>query len=118
MNLCVPRPLEVNGKGIRGVEGAADNEAYTVHTINIISQRQYFVARCLSSYVGNVFDLHSTCVCFPSTPQASDVGETHSLVPGTVHRLSDETSAELPVVTHWLILSKQCINRVEISTFT
>jgi hypothetical protein len=45
-NLCVPRPLEVKGKGIRG---ATDKEAYTVHTINIISQRQYYVASCLSS---------------------------------------------------------------------
>jgi hypothetical protein len=47
-------PLDVNGKGIRGVGGAADKEADTVHTINIISQRLYFVARCLRSYVGNV----------------------------------------------------------------
>jgi hypothetical protein len=26
-----------------------------------------FVARCLSSYVGNAFGLHHLCVCFPST---------------------------------------------------
>jgi hypothetical protein len=51
--------LEVKGKGIRGV---ADKEAYTVHTTNIISQRQYFVVRCLTSYVGNVFGLHTVCV--------------------------------------------------------
>jgi hypothetical protein len=51
-NLCVPRPLEVNGKGIRGVGEVADKESHTVvYGINI-SQRQYFVARCLSSYVG------------------------------------------------------------------
>jgi hypothetical protein len=49
------------------VGGGADKEAFTVHTINIISQRQYFVAHCLSSYVGNVFGEHSICVCFPST---------------------------------------------------
>jgi hypothetical protein len=32
-----------------------DKEACTVHTINITSQRQYFVASCLSSCVGNAF---------------------------------------------------------------
>jgi hypothetical protein len=31
-NLCVPRPLEVKDKGIRGVGGVADKEACTVHT--------------------------------------------------------------------------------------
>jgi hypothetical protein len=36
-NLCIPHLLEVKGKGFRGVGGIADNEAYTVHTINIIS---------------------------------------------------------------------------------
>jgi hypothetical protein len=36
---CVPRPLEVRDKGLRGV---ADKEA-SVRTANIISQRQYFV---------------------------------------------------------------------------
>jgi hypothetical protein len=40
----VPRPLKVRGKGMRGVGGAAGKEAYTVQTINIISQVQYFVA--------------------------------------------------------------------------
>jgi hypothetical protein len=64
-NLCARDPLEIKGNWIRGVGGVADKEAYTVHTINIISQRLYFVARCLSSYVRNV-SLHSTCVCFPS----------------------------------------------------
>jgi hypothetical protein len=52
-NLCARDPLEVKGRGIRGV---ADKEAKTVHTINIISQRQYFVARF---HVGNGFGLHS-----------------------------------------------------------
>jgi hypothetical protein len=65
-NLCVRRPLEVKGKGIRKVGGVADKDACTVHSFNF-SQRQYFVARCLSSYVGNVFGTHSTCVCFPFT---------------------------------------------------
>jgi hypothetical protein len=54
-------------QGIRDVEVATDKEAYTVHTTNIISHRQYFVARCLSSYIGNVFGLHSICVRFLST---------------------------------------------------
>jgi hypothetical protein len=67
VNLCARDPLEVKGMGISGVGGVADKEAYTVHTINIISQRQYFVARSLSSYVDNVFGLRSICVFFPST---------------------------------------------------
>jgi hypothetical protein len=67
MNLYVSCPLEVKDKGIRGVEGVEVQEAFTVHTINIISQQQYFVAHCLISSVSNVFGLHSICVCFPST---------------------------------------------------
>jgi hypothetical protein len=58
-NLCVRRPLEVKGKGIIGVGQASDKEAYTVHSSNIITQRQCFVPRCLSSFVGNVSCLHS-----------------------------------------------------------
>jgi hypothetical protein len=65
-NLCAPDPLEVKGKGIRGMEGVADKEAYAVH-VDIISQWQYFVACHLISYVSNAFGLHSICVCFPST---------------------------------------------------
>jgi hypothetical protein len=60
---------------------AADEEAYTVHTINIISQRQYFIAGCLSSCVGYVFGSLVYAFVFI---QASDVGKTHGLVPGTV----------------------------------
>jgi hypothetical protein len=71
--LCVPCLLEVKGKGIRGV---ANKEAYTVHTINIISQQQYFVACHLSLYVGKVFVLYSVCKLV--------TGEMHDLVPTTV----------------------------------
>jgi hypothetical protein len=63
-NLCARDQLKLKGKGIRGMEGSADKEAYTVRTTNIISQRQYFVARCLISYVGNVFGLHSRLHAF------------------------------------------------------
>jgi hypothetical protein len=73
-NLCVRGPLEVKSKGIRGVGGVADKEAYTVHTINI-SQRQYFVAHCLSSCVGNVFGSHSMCVCLVSTTVMTDLAK-------------------------------------------
>jgi hypothetical protein len=73
-NLCVPRPLDVNCWGIRGVG--------SVHTVNIVSQRQYFVARSLSSYVDNVW--FTQYMHLLSYMQASDVGETHSLVPTTV----------------------------------
>jgi hypothetical protein len=37
----------------------ADKEAYTVRTINIISQWLHFEARCHSFYVANVFGLRS-----------------------------------------------------------
>jgi hypothetical protein len=59
-NLCARDPLKVKGKGISGVEGVACKEAETVHITHIIPQWQYFVAHCLSSYVSNVFGLHST----------------------------------------------------------
>jgi hypothetical protein len=73
-NLCVRRPLELKDKRIRGVGGIADKEAHTAHTIKIISQRQYFVARCLISFFGNIFGLlHSIRIRFPST-------STHKLV--------------------------------------
>jgi hypothetical protein len=47
-------------RGSEGQERVAGKEAYTVETINVISQWQYFVACSLSSYVGNVSDLPST----------------------------------------------------------
>jgi hypothetical protein len=53
--------------GSEKLGGAAGKETRTIHTVNIISQRQYFAARCLSSYAGIIFCLHSTWVCFPST---------------------------------------------------
>lgn len=65
--MCTRDPLEVNGMMIGGAGGVAGNKAYTVHAVNIISERQYFVAPCLIPGVGNVFDLHSICVLFPST---------------------------------------------------
>jgi hypothetical protein len=49
------------------VGGAVHKDANTIHTINIISQRQYIVARCLISCVDDVFGLHSICVCVSST---------------------------------------------------
>jgi hypothetical protein len=67
VNLCHQGPLRVNGKGIRGVGRVSDKETYTVHITNVISPQRYFVAHCLISYVGNVFGLHSMCICFPST---------------------------------------------------
>jgi hypothetical protein len=61
------RSVRNKGNGIRGVGGVAHKKACAVHTTNIVSSRQYFVARCHSSYVGNAFGLHSVCVCFRST---------------------------------------------------
>jgi hypothetical protein len=67
VNLCIQDPLEVKCKGIREVEGVADKEECTVHTINITSQWQYFVVCCLISYASNVFGSHRICICLPST---------------------------------------------------
>jgi hypothetical protein len=53
-NLCIPRPLEVNGKEIRGLGGVAGKEACSVHATNIISQRQYSGARCWDSASQNL----------------------------------------------------------------
>jgi hypothetical protein len=47
----------------QGDEGAG-RLAYTIQTTN---KRQYYVTRYLSFYVGNVFGLYSTCVCFLAT---------------------------------------------------
>jgi hypothetical protein len=44
------RSRSVRSKVIREVGGVADKEVFTVHTINIISQRQYIAARCLMSW--------------------------------------------------------------------
>jgi hypothetical protein len=38
-NLCVPRSLQVKGKGIRGLGRVTDKEAHTARPINIIFQR-------------------------------------------------------------------------------
>lgn len=47
MKLCVRRPLELRGKVTSGVGGVADKEAYTIQTLNIISNREHFEARHL-----------------------------------------------------------------------
>jgi hypothetical protein len=60
-----------------------DKEAFSVH-------KHYFPAAVLCNslsqfYVGFVFGLHSRLMrLFSFYPQASGVGETHSLVPGAV----------------------------------
>jgi hypothetical protein len=46
-------------QGDQRVGGVAGEEACTIHFCNITSQWQYFVARCLNSYVGNIFGFHS-----------------------------------------------------------
>jgi hypothetical protein len=53
--------------GSEGLGGIADKEEHTLHSLDVIFQWQYFVARCPSSSVGKVFGLHSICFCFPST---------------------------------------------------
>jgi hypothetical protein len=56
-NVCLRRPLEAKGKGIRrlGGGGATGREACAVRAMNVTSQRLYSVPRFLSSYFGNVF---------------------------------------------------------------
>lgn len=66
-NLCIWRVRNKSPLGQRSERGIRYKEACTARTVNVVSQRQCFLARCLSSYVVNVFGLHSTCVCFPST---------------------------------------------------
>jgi hypothetical protein len=36
-HLCVRRPLEAKGKGIRRVRGVENKEEYTVHTMSVMS---------------------------------------------------------------------------------
>lgn len=54
-NLCLQRPLQVKGKWVRGLGGAADREACTVQTKILFSSGIFLVDRCLSLRVGNVF---------------------------------------------------------------
>jgi hypothetical protein len=61
---CIPLPLEVRGKGTRGVGGVAGKEAYTVQTIDIISQCGNTLYLAVSH---NVFGKHSICIFFLST---------------------------------------------------
>jgi hypothetical protein len=74
---CVLHLLEIKGRGVRGLAG---KETYTVQTINIISQWQYFLARCLF--------LCQSRFWFTVYLQASDIGEMHSLVLTIVVRVA------------------------------
>lgn len=77
--------FEVKCKQIGGCGGGvADNEVYTVRTVNIITQRQCLVARCSSSYV--VMSLVYTVYAFVFLLHASDydLGKAHTLVPASV----------------------------------
>jgi hypothetical protein len=47
-NRCTWDPVEIKDKWIGGVEGVADNKAYTVHTIEVI--RSLTQAKDFSSY--------------------------------------------------------------------
>jgi hypothetical protein len=49
---CVSGPLQVSRTVMRGVCGVGGKGAYTVQTVDIICQQQYFVARCLRSCFG------------------------------------------------------------------
>jgi hypothetical protein len=59
-NLCVRQ-------GIREARVAAHKEACTIHTTNIIPERQYSLVCSFGSHVGNVFGLRITCTCVPPT---------------------------------------------------
>lgn len=53
-------------------------ELHTVHTVNIICQRHYFVAHCVSSYVCTFFRLYSICFFF-FYPQKAQIRPDYSV---------------------------------------
>jgi hypothetical protein len=80
-NLYVRRPLEVKGKGTRGV---ADKEAYTVHVLTLFPSGSPLVF-AFSVPVSVMYLDYIVYALFSFYPQANDVSETHALVPGTAH---------------------------------
>jgi hypothetical protein len=83
--------------------GLAGKEAYTVRITNIISQWQYLVTRCLSSYVDSVFGLPS-----------SDVGEMHSHTIISVDSVTREVEAgSFSVVKHLQVTAMHVVTLVE-----
>jgi hypothetical protein len=63
-------------QGIKVVGEVARDEPYTVQTINTISQLQYLVACCFSSYISNVFGTYHT-VFFSSYLQVKSYYVSH-----------------------------------------
>jgi hypothetical protein len=89
-----------------------------VHTININSQSQYSVARSVPMlvmylicvvYTVWLFDLCSIYRLVFFYPQASDVGETQGLVPGTVP-ISHEDRNGLPQSRAGPTVAQFCCN--------
>jgi hypothetical protein len=85
MNLCVQRPSEEKGKGIRGVgRGNRQGSMYCPH------YKHYFpaaiVCSSLSQFLCQLSCLRFTWYTrlFSFCPQGSDVGEAHGCVPATV----------------------------------
>jgi hypothetical protein len=78
-------------------------EACTVHTIKIISQWQYFVGRCVSSYVDNGFGSPSR-----------NVGDTHPHTLISVDSVTREVEAgPSSVVKHVQVTAKHAVTSVE-----
>jgi hypothetical protein len=80
------------------VGGLTYKKSYTVHAINIISQRQNSVVRSLISCVGRRSSVHTVC-SFVFLLPARDVGETHRFAPTTVHVIKNNSyrSSEISV---------------------
>jgi hypothetical protein len=63
-NLCTRDPLDVKGKGIRGVGGVTDKEAYCPY------DKHYFptvICNLLSFPMSVMCLVFTVCFCFPST---------------------------------------------------
>jgi hypothetical protein len=86
--------------------GIPDKEACTTHTVNIISQRQYFVARCLSSYVGDVFGSRSICVfLLPSSQWRRQNAQIHSDYSSPSFRKTKRTISSAGPVDSFVLMS-------------
>jgi hypothetical protein len=86
-NLCVSRQLQVKTKGIRGFGGGGGSRKGIIY---YMCYKHYFPAAALCNALSQLlywqyhwFTSYMYLVSFYA--QASDVGETHSLVPTTTH---------------------------------
>lgn len=103
-NLWVQHSLEVNGNGTEGGR-TAGKETFTVHTRNIISQRQYFIAQ--PQFVCRCLWMTKYLSLFSFYLQASDVRDTHSLGQSTIQTFQQLLGKSL---MHTIMTSKHAHN--------